>query len=242
MRTFYEGHDRAYQVKRAKGEYGWTSPEVSSENFSRIRASFPEKVSSASRILDLGCGSGELSHYYATIAREVTGVDISPTAIAWAKEKFPDLHFICDSVMNSAALPMNHFDLAIDSNCLHCIIDNDRSSFLSNAFGWLRSGGLFVLHTMCNDPVGELLHGYDNRDRIIYHGDIATRYLGKADDILEEVDSVGFVHLQHVIHRQKEGPDMLVSLHQKEPPNKAHALNLQSLAPSASDAQRSTIK
>ena len=220
MQTCYEGHDRSYRVKRERGDHGWNTPEVSLANFYRIRAFLPESMKSSFRVLDLGCGSGELSHHYATLAREVVGVDISPTATAWAQEKYPDLHFICESVLNSFVFPMHQFDLAIDSNCLHCIIGDDRRCFLSNVYGWLRSGGFLILHTMCNEPVGKLLDGYDSDDRIIYQGDIATRYLGRAEDILREVDAADFVCLRHTIQSQTEGPDILVSLHQKKPPNK----------------------
>ncbi len=217
MRTFYEGHDRAYRAKQARGEEGWTSLGEATENFGRIRGVLPvSSLSPQCRILDLGCGSGELSGFYAGLSQQVTGIDISPTAIAWARQRLPHLRFLCGNALNPALLPLGRYDLVIDSNCLHCIIGKDRTTLLANIAGWLKTGGHLVLHTMCNEPVGDLLQGYHEADRTIYHGEIATRYLGKAEDILAEVEAAGFTCLRSTVHSQDNGPDMLVSLHQNE--------------------------
>ncbi len=45
------------------------------------------------QILDLGCGTGDLTEQIARSGAAVTGVDLSESMIAKAKEKFPDLDF-----------------------------------------------------------------------------------------------------------------------------------------------------
>lgn len=45
------------------------------------------------RILDLGCGSGQLTAKINELAKEVIGMDNSPEMIADARSKFPDIEF-----------------------------------------------------------------------------------------------------------------------------------------------------
>nr|WP_145405284.1 class I SAM-dependent methyltransferase [Paenibacillus xylanexedens] len=45
-------------------------------------------------ILDLGCGTGDLTHEISLLGAEVTGMDASSDMIARAKQKFPQLEFM----------------------------------------------------------------------------------------------------------------------------------------------------
>ena len=45
------------------------------------------------KIVDLGCGKGAFTHLLKKINNNIIGVDISPTAINLAGEKFPDISF-----------------------------------------------------------------------------------------------------------------------------------------------------
>ncbi len=49
------------------------------------------------RIIDLGCGIGQLTAEIATRGAEVIGIDSDPEMIALARKKHPDLNFICAS-------------------------------------------------------------------------------------------------------------------------------------------------
>ncbi|NMU26928.1 class I SAM-dependent methyltransferase, partial [Vibrio parahaemolyticus] len=77
-----------------------------------------------------GCGEGHHCRAFQKLGFEVTGIDISPTAIAWAKEKakatgIEGKYYTADLTVESFQLP-ERYDVVIDGNCLHCIIGADR--------------------------------------------------------------------------------------------------------------------
>lgn len=49
---------------------------------------------SEERILDLGCGTGDLTHQISLSGAGVTGLDHSETMVANAKRKYPELRFV----------------------------------------------------------------------------------------------------------------------------------------------------
>jgi len=78
-------------------------------------------------ILDVGCGEGENSLLLATLGAKVTGIDISPGAVALAKERAHlsglsgSTDFIC-SPLEQAPLPEKHFDVIWGDNVLHHVL------------------------------------------------------------------------------------------------------------------------
>ena len=87
MRTNYIGHDHAYQNRRNDPNYeGWSSGYAEDWLYSWQpmiqKAAFPKQ----GKLLELGCGAGNLSIRFVQAGYEVVGVDIAPNAIAWANE------------------------------------------------------------------------------------------------------------------------------------------------------------
>jgi SAM-dependent methyltransferase len=88
------------------------------------------------RALDLGCGPGRNALYLASHGFEVDAVDLSPVAIAWARERAQearaDIGFRCgDAFALSAAAPSatdlgGQYDLIVDSGCFHHLALLDR--------------------------------------------------------------------------------------------------------------------
>lgn len=69
------------------------------------------------KVIDVGCGSGYDSAFFHTQNYDVTGIDISDTAIKLAKKNFSDLNFECKDILQ------DQFDcdynLIYDKGCLH---------------------------------------------------------------------------------------------------------------------------
>jgi SAM-dependent methyltransferase len=92
------------------------------------------------RILDLGCGTGQLSAEIAAGGCDVVGVDRSPEMIALARNKFPVLRFeVCDA----RVMPFeNEFDAVFSNAALHWIPQAEQ--VVAGVARALRPAGRFV--------------------------------------------------------------------------------------------------
>jgi len=95
-------------------------------------------------LLDIGCGAGWTSALFAARGYQVTGIDLSPEAIGFARERHgqPSLHF----EVHDFDTPFdNHsqFDVAVFFDALHHSVDE--SCPLRLAFEALRPGGVCVV-------------------------------------------------------------------------------------------------
>lgn len=92
------------------------------------------------RILDLGCGPGQLTSQIAERGADVVGVDISPEMIGQARQNYPVLRFV---LADAAELEFtDEFDAVFSNAALHWMLDAAAvARSLSRA---LRRGGRFV--------------------------------------------------------------------------------------------------
>lgn len=108
------------------------------------------------RILNAGCGSGELSNLLAAAGHQVVGVDPDPTYIQLARDRagdrFPDSTFVVSTIEDYTGEA--DFDVAVSTDVLEHIED-DVTAFEKMA-RLVRPGGL-VLVTV---PAGQWLFGY----------------------------------------------------------------------------------
>jgi ubiquinone/menaquinone biosynthesis C-methylase UbiE len=205
LKTDYAAHDKLYKRLRAEGKPGWSTEAHIEE---KMEEGLSKHAPRSGRLLELGCGDGALSLELAEKGFEVYGVDISPTAIAWAKEKAKgrDLkaEFTVGDVLNLKEYKDRFFDFVFDGSCFHCIIGDDRKPFLESAYRVLKDGGFFHVRTICGEIWDEeALETFDKESRCLLRaGDIAYRYVGLAKDIIKEIEDGGFQILEW---EQKEG-------------------------------------
>jgi cyclopropane fatty-acyl-phospholipid synthase-like methyltransferase len=102
------------------------------------------------RVLDSGCGTGEHALLAASRGADVTGIDLSPTAIESARAKAAsrglEVRFEVGDALDLGRLGLT-VDAIIDSGVFHVFSDEDRPRYVASLASVLRSGGMVYL--MC---------------------------------------------------------------------------------------------
>lgn len=189
-------HDKQYIAARAKGWNGWGGNErMAHEHIWLNRLFSYDKVPQTGTALELGCGEGHYARLLADRGYQVTGVDISPTAIAWAKEKTAvsghSIEYIIRDLAKPDLLLDRSFDLIGDGNCLHCIIGQDRLIFLANIYRLLKPNGIFFISSKYS-------HATD--DEIIKFEGKPYRYAPTLENFHKELEDAGFIIEQSQFH------------------------------------------
>lgn len=212
LKTNYIGHDSSYQRKKAAGQNGWDDDETWQSWKREIldlidSADFPR----SGKVLELGCGAGDVALLFAEKGYQVYGIDIAPSAIEWAREKNLKTNikaeFEIGDVTKLGRWEDGYFDIVIDGHCLHCIIGDDRALMLKETYRVLKSGGLFYISTMCGevkDPESKPYFNLENRCIMSRDGQIATRYIGLPEDILSEIETAGFKIVKSKVENSKD--------------------------------------
>ncbi len=94
------------------------------------------------KILDLGCGNGRNSIWLTKKGFETYGVDISESAIKYAKENVKGAKFFVAYAQN---LPFknNFFDFVIDAGTIHVNPPSERKTIIKEIFRVLKPQGWF---------------------------------------------------------------------------------------------------
>ena len=114
------------------------------------------------KALEVGCGYGHNALWLAKRGFIVTGLDISPVAIAKAKQNASDAHLRCTFLAGdflTANIPGGPFHFAFDRGCFHTVDSLDkRRSFAQIMAAYLDKNGLWLtLAGSADDPPRE--HG-----------------------------------------------------------------------------------
>jgi len=119
---------------------------------SAIMEAISSRALEVPKIIDLGCGTGWLTNILATFG-PTTGVDLSPEAVAHAREAFPRAQFEHVDFRNWTPTQAD-FDVVVSQEVLEHV--EDQAAYLALARRLLRPGGYLVL-TMPNKPTFEAL-------------------------------------------------------------------------------------
>jgi cyclopropane fatty-acyl-phospholipid synthase-like methyltransferase len=102
-------------------------------------------------VLDVGCGTGELTLYLARRGYRTLGVDLSPVAVRQAAEKarwrrVPAEFLVWDALYVSelAAFGLS-FGAVVDSGMFHVLGDRERDRFVEGLGAIVRPGGLYCV-------------------------------------------------------------------------------------------------
>ncbi|HUY07685.1 MAG TPA: class I SAM-dependent methyltransferase [Acidimicrobiales bacterium] len=122
-------------------------------------------------VIDIGCGSGQLSLRVAPLVERVIGIDISQAMIDLLLQNARKANL---SNVEGIAIPIEHLqiedssvDLVISNYVLHHLRDRDKAVAVATAARWLRPGGRLV--------IGDMMfgRGTDARDREIISSKVA---------------------------------------------------------------------
>lgn len=110
-------------------------------------------------VLDAGCGTGDLSLFFAGRGNQVTGIDFLEEPIKRAKRKAAERGATVTFLVKDAMTLKDwneRFDNAVDSGLFHCFSDDDRKTYVAGLANVLKPGG--NLYLMCfsdAEPAGD---------------------------------------------------------------------------------------
>ena len=107
-------------------------------------------------ILDVGCGTG---HHVASLASQnlnILGIDVSPSMIAKAQEKYPQYNFQIGNALDSSVIKYNSLTHIL---CLYFTIYyfKDKRRFFDNCMDWLMPGGYLIVHLVDREKFDPIL-------------------------------------------------------------------------------------
>lgn len=213
------GPVRAYAKRKADGQPGWMSPEEYQRFQAAVEMSFAQaRFPARGRLLELGCGAGNMSVWLAGKGYEVYGVDHSPTALVWAGEHNQEagthVRFSVGDVTNLGEFADGFFDIVFDARCFHWLAGADRARAFAAARRVLRVGGYFLMSSQCGEFKTDKWKAdgltFDPEHRVVLnrHGLVAA-YVGMPDSLMAEVVGAGFRIVHHVILTEEGSEDVI---------------------------------
>ncbi|MEM6930393.1 MAG: class I SAM-dependent methyltransferase, partial [Myxococcota bacterium] len=153
------------------------------------------------RVLELGSGSGMVSAMFVALGCAVEGIDVSETAVAWASQEVSAARFVVGDAADLSRWADGSFDLVVDGNCLHCMLDEGRGRCLSEVQRVLGEEGKLLVSSMV-EPVRNLPTGTALVDGFLLREGPRVRRVLAREALREERRGAGFaVELEHVVER-----------------------------------------
>jgi len=139
-------------------------------------------------ILDVGCGTGELTHELSQKANTVIGIDYSESMIQMAKEKHPKIEF---HVMDACNLTwQNHFDVVFSNAVFHWI--EDQSKLLGSIYRALKYDGKLICEFGAHGCVDKIRTTFQRVLKTYGHSDFLRFYFPKTQEYSKLLNQVGF--------------------------------------------------
>ena len=138
-------------------------------------------------VLDLCCGSGEAAAPWLEAGFRVTGLDISPRALALAAQRYPAMERV-EGLAEDPPLKEASFAAIQMSVALHEFPRTDREAVLTSCLRLLQPGGWLVLVDL--HPAGPWLRLPQWLFCALFETDTATAML--KDDLPAQLERIGF--------------------------------------------------
>lgn len=101
-------------------------------------------LQAGTKILDMCCGAGQTTKYLVRYSEEVTGLDISPVALARAAKNVPQAKYV-EGLAQKMLFANNSFDIVHTSVALHEMTLEELEAIMQEVYRILKPGGIFCL-------------------------------------------------------------------------------------------------
>ncbi|MGZ9221359.1 MAG: class I SAM-dependent methyltransferase [Anaerolineales bacterium] len=152
------------------------------------------KYPPADPILDVGCGSGDLSIYLAQLGHQVVGVDFVEAAIAHAQEKSsalpPNVKQLLTFQVADALKPSplrRQFGAVVDSGFFHLFEPDECDRFIDELALTLLPGGRYYLHEFAIE------FSLPNLPRKVTADELQARFTSEKGWHIQDIQSVEFL-------------------------------------------------
>jgi len=155
-------------------------------------------------LLDLGCGNGRDSVFFAENGMHVIGIDASNVAIEILEQthgQAEHLEFMCDDFVTASVLFHREYDFCYSRFTLHAISERQEEQLIANVYKALKKDGLFMIEARTiHDSIyglGELVE----RNAYVYNGhyrrfidpeEIAEKLIGAGFSVVYNQEGKGF--------------------------------------------------
>ena len=123
----------------------WAKSRVNPYLASWLKKNKPQNVNK--KALVVGCGLGDDAEALAQAGYQVTGFDISPTAIAWCQQRFPQttVNYVVSNALKPEKSWQNQFDFILESYTLQALPESFRQQIMSSIANYLAPRGMLLI-------------------------------------------------------------------------------------------------
>lgn len=160
-------------------------------------------LSEGRQLLDMGCGNGRDSIFFAENGVKVTSVDLSSSAIEYLCNCRGDLPVfaVCDDFVRSKVLFSIEYQYCYSRWTMHSVDDLQQAEMIQNVYNALAPGGLFFIEVRTvnddifglGEQVGERAYIYnDHYRRFLLPEELAAQLSAQNFEIVYQKESQGF--------------------------------------------------
>lgn len=142
------------------------------------------------KLVELGCGNGRDSVFFANNNIDVTALDQSDIAIAGLNNKHNNIEFICDDFVKCEKLSLDTFNYAYSRFTLHSISDKQEVILLENIYNILKDDGLFFIEA--RSVKDEIFGRGEKVGRNAYVYNEHYRRFIEMEDLVKNLEQFGF--------------------------------------------------
>ncbi len=198
-----ESKDSVYRDVNYWNQYYDNHPVPIGNGESQFARDMMPYMESKKNLIELGCGNGRDSLFFASKGIHVTGIDISKNAINMLNKvnTYEGTRFLCEDFSGESDIFCVQYDYCYSRFTLHAINEIQEQNTLRNAWNALKKEGLFFIEARSiNDDIygkGKCIgkHSYiynDHFRRFIDKEELVEKLINLGFKIIYEEENTGF--------------------------------------------------